>query len=186
MFSYGKEEKAMKLRDTRKKSTIEVIRWPVRIFSILFLMLAVVTAIRGLRRSLDKVRQFNKRFLNPAVLTVAGRKHSPYAVIHHMGRHSGRMYATPVVVEETPDGFVIPLPYGNEVDWCRNILAAGRCTIEWKGKEYEVVAPELIDSSKALPMISPARRLVFRALKIKQCLRLLRSADVLEAMLAGV
>ncbi len=119
----------MNSRDIRKKRTTEEIRWPVRILSILLLVLVIVFAIGGLKRFLNRVRQFNKRFLNPAVLTVAGHHRSPYAVVHHVGRHSGRMYSTPVVVESTPNGFIIPLPYGSDVDWCRNILAAGRCTI---------------------------------------------------------
>jgi hypothetical protein len=33
----------------------------------------------------DKVRSFNKRMFNPAVLTFAGRHHLPYAVVQHIG-----------------------------------------------------------------------------------------------------
>ncbi len=32
---------------------------------------------------------------------------------------------------------MIPLPYGSDVDWYRNVEAAGHCTISWKGNDYE-------------------------------------------------
>jgi hypothetical protein len=34
----------------------------------------------------------------------------------------------------SPDGFVIALTYGPDRDWVRNVLAAGGCTIEWRGR----------------------------------------------------
>ncbi len=70
------------------------------------------------------------------MLKVAGRKQSPYAIIHHVGRRSGHAYATPVVAELSSDRFVIALPYGTGVDWYRNMLAAGRCTLTWQGQDY--------------------------------------------------
>jgi hypothetical protein len=41
-------------------------------------------------------------------------------------------YATPVVAVPAEGGFVIPLPYGEGVDWPKNVLAAGRATIAWQ------------------------------------------------------
>jgi hypothetical protein len=34
------------------------------------------------------------------------------------------------------------LPYGREVDWYRNVLAAGRGSVVWHGKEYPVEMPQ--------------------------------------------
>ena len=77
----------------------------------------------------NAVRVFNKHVLNPAMLTLAGRKHWYAAVIRHTGRRSGKSYATPVVADRVADGFILPLPYGTGVDWLRNVLAAGSATI---------------------------------------------------------
>ena len=69
-----------------------------------------------------KIRRFNREIGNPLLLTMSERGGSYPAIIHHLGRSSGRSYATPVVAEPVSDGFVIPLPYGADTDWCRNVL----------------------------------------------------------------
>ncbi|RPI99504.1 MAG: ketopantoate reductase family protein, partial [Chloroflexi bacterium] len=41
--------------------------------------------------------------------------------------------------------------YGERVDWCRNLLAAGECRMEWRGCEYTLCAPQLIEPQEAFP-----------------------------------
>src|SRR5207249_904556 len=49
------------------------------------------------------------RFFNPLVLSLAGTRFLPlYGVIEHHGRRSGKVYRTPVVVQPTSDGFIVP------------------------------------------------------------------------------
>ncbi len=93
----------------------------------------------------DRVRAFNKHTFNPMILKSAGSSRSPFAVIHHVGRRSGKPYETPVIVEPVNSGFVFALTYGPEVDWYRNVLAAGRGTSVWHGKEYAIEQPETLD-----------------------------------------
>jgi hypothetical protein len=38
------------------------------------------------------------------------------------------LYETPIFVEPFDRGFVIELTYGPQVDWYKNVLAAGGCT----------------------------------------------------------
>lgn len=109
----------------------------------------------------DAVRQFNKHVLNPAMLLVAGRTHWYAAVIRHTGRRTGRSYATPVVAERTPDGVLIPLPYGAGVDWLRNVMAAGRATVTVHGESLDVVDPRVVDAAIAAPHLSAHRRRAF-------------------------
>ena len=151
----------MSSHDGAKDRTAAVIRWFVRLLSttlltflgLAFVLLLFIIALQKLRAFRDWVRQFNKRALNPAILSFAGHPLRPYAVIHHVGRRSGQTYATPVNVRPTPEGFIIPLYYGSNVDWCRNVLAAGRCTITWKGNDYPVVEPEVIDPATVLSLV---------------------------------
>lgn len=109
----------------------------------------------------DAVRVFNKYLLNPAMLRLAGRKYWYAAVIRHTGRRSGKPYATPVVAQPVPGGFIVPLPYGTDVDWLRNVLAAGAATITVGGRTHDVVQPEIIDAATAAPQLPPARRRTF-------------------------
>ncbi len=81
------------------------------------LALFSVVLRHGGPRARDKVRLLNKRVLNPAMMTLAGRRHFYAAVLRHRGRRSGREYKTPVVaVPVAGDAFVVPLPYGEKVD----------------------------------------------------------------------
>ena len=103
-----------------------------------FLLLGLIVALFINReRLLKQVRFFNRRFLNPLMLRFAGREGSYDAIVQHVGRTSGKSYRTPVVATPIKDGFVIPLPYGTNVDWLRNIQAAGGATLHWNGRDYQ-------------------------------------------------
>jgi deazaflavin-dependent oxidoreductase (nitroreductase family) len=104
-----------------------------------------------LNRAKNRIRFFNRRILNPFTLSVAGRRHSPYAIVRHIGRRSGRHYDTPVVAVPFGDAFVLPLPYGAHVDWARNVLAAPECLIAWQGRAYRAGAPRIIAPEAARP-----------------------------------
>ena len=123
------------------------------------------------RPLLRVIRTSNKYLLNPAMGALAGRRNSYAAVIRHTGRKSGKQYSTPVGAERTPDGFVIPLGYGTQVDWLRNVLAAGHAAITADGETHDVAEPELIDAATALPMLSPKRQRTFDRVGIEQYLR---------------
>jgi deazaflavin-dependent oxidoreductase (nitroreductase family) len=121
------------------------------------------------------MRAFTKRVLNPLILGVAGRRHSAdYAILRHVGRRSGRWYATPVVAHPVADGFLIALPYGAIVDWCGNLQAAGRGSLQWHGKryDYEVGAPEALDAAATLPLLPDRIRRALGPFHIEQFLRL--------------
>jgi deazaflavin-dependent oxidoreductase (nitroreductase family) len=86
------------------------------------------------------------RLFNPLVLALAGTRFLPlYGVITHHGRRSGKTFRTPVVVRPTSDGFIVPMPWGERTDWYRNVRAAGECVIRWKGRDYPLVQPEVIE-----------------------------------------
>jgi deazaflavin-dependent oxidoreductase (nitroreductase family) len=121
------------------------------------------------------------KVLNPVMRKLAGRRHMPMAAeIRHVGRRSGRPYVTPAGARLTGDTFVIPLTFGNQSDWSRNVRAAGGCTIRLEGTEYRAVQPELADRDQAAPVVraafGPVERAMFRMLGIRQYL-LLRRAD---------
>lgn len=120
----------------------------------------------------NAVRSFNKHVLNPAMMHLAGRRHWYAAVIRHTGRRSGRHYATPVVADRVVDGFIVPLPYGTDVDWLRNVQASGAAAVSVGGHTFDVVEPEVIGAAIAGPQLSPGRRRAFQAVGIERFVQL--------------
>ena len=96
------------------------------------------------------IRAFNKRYFNRLVHRFAGVSRTPFALIRHVGRRSGKPYETPIIVMPLENGFVIALTYGPEVDWYRNVQAAGEATLLWHNQEYALKQPEPIDITTGL------------------------------------
>jgi len=86
----------------------------------------------------------------------------PFALIRHVGRRSGKPYETVIWAWRLGEGFVIALTYGPEVDWYRNMRAAGGGTLVWHRRVYRVGKPEPIDAKTALPAFPAAFRPLFR------------------------
>ena len=128
-------------------------------------------------RSLNRVRTFNKRILNPFTLRFAGRRFSPHGIVRHVGRKSHDSYDTPVVVGTRNGQFVIPLPYGVNADWCQNVLAAEGCTLVWQRNAYRAESPELIDSTVASEAFFAAQNWILDTVGVEQYLQLKRSEE---------
>jgi deazaflavin-dependent oxidoreductase (nitroreductase family) len=107
-------------------------------------------------------------------MLLAGTRLLPlYGVMNHRGRRSGKTFRTPVVVQPTSDGFVVPMPWGESTDWYRNVRAAGECVIRWKGRDYTLVDPEVIDTTAAAQAgFNDFERAAMVRFGIRQCLRL--------------
>ena len=124
------------------------------------------------RAALSSLRA-GTRLFNPLTLALTGSRHLPlFAVVHHRGRRSGRSYTTPVGARRTTDGFVIPLTFGERVDWFRNVQAAGACVIRWKGADYPVIEPAVVDWATAWSAFYPVERVLVPLIGIKQFVRL--------------
>jgi hypothetical protein len=68
------------------------------------------------------------RALNPLIRKFAGRRHFRMAAeIRHVGRKSGRAYVTPAGARVRGGVAVIPLTFGNQSDWSKNVRAVGGC-----------------------------------------------------------
>ena len=93
------------------------------------------TAFEAGRPRLSRPIRAVARRLGPIAVPVAGRRWFPfYAILRHTGRTSGKPYATPVVGLRTPDGFLIPLPFGDASQWARNLFAAGGGSLYARGE----------------------------------------------------
>jgi deazaflavin-dependent oxidoreductase (nitroreductase family) len=117
--------------------------------------------------------QIATRLFNPVVMLLAGTRLLPlYGVISHRGRRSGKAFRTPVVVRPTADGFIVPMPWGEGTDWYRNVQAAGECVIRWRGRDYAMDRPEVLDAATAGAAFDAIQRRALARFGIKQVLRL--------------
>jgi deazaflavin-dependent oxidoreductase (nitroreductase family) len=97
------------------------------------------------------------RTINPLMCRLAGRRYASFvSIVYHQGRRSGRQYATVVEGRVFGDRVVVPLAFGTEAEWCRNLRAAGRGHIKWRGKEYEITSPQIFTYESIRPLIRDA------------------------------
>jgi deazaflavin-dependent oxidoreductase (nitroreductase family) len=116
------------------------------------------------------------RVFNKLVMPLAGTRWMPlYGVLEHRGRRSGKLFRTPVVVRPTPDGFVVPMPWGETTDWCRNVRAAGGCGMRWKDRDYVLTEPEVVDTAATGVAFGEVQRSLLRRFKIRKVMRLRRA-----------
>ncbi len=98
------------------------------------------------------MRRVNRAVTNPLMRPLAGLI-PPLAVVHHVGRRSGKAYRTPILALPVEGAIVTPLPYGTDIDWCQNVVAAGRHELEILGRRVEVENPRIVDADTALPLL---------------------------------
>jgi deazaflavin-dependent oxidoreductase (nitroreductase family) len=64
-------------------------------------------------------------------------------MITHTGRKSGRTYHTPIMVFRSRDRWIVALTYGPDVQWLKNVIAAGEGQLLTRRKTYRLVSPQL-------------------------------------------
>lgn len=116
--------------------------------------------------------RFNRVVTNRLFAPLAGRV-PPWIVLEHQGRRSGRQYRTVVWAFSRRGDLVVALTYGPETDWTRNVLAAGRCRVEWLGRWREY-RPELREGEAALRLLPLPIRVLLGAAGIRYAVYLHR------------
>ena len=147
--------------------------------------LALFSLPRVGRLHLNRVRQSSTlirvlRWYNGARLKRAGNERSATAILTHVGRRSGRTYVTPLGAAAYGDGFVLSLAVGPGTDWCRNVIAAERGTLAWKGQTYELGHPEIVSGPRVLQAWPIWERAALHAAGIKEFLWLHRYEEQAE------
>ena len=116
------------------------------------------------------MRPFANQVVNPVTRRFAGQVPG-FAILTCVGRTSGRVYKLPINVFRRGDRYTLALTYGSDVDWVKNVLAAGGCSIRERGRDVRLVEPELVRDSKLLPL-PPAVRLIARLIGVTELLRM--------------
>jgi deazaflavin-dependent oxidoreductase (nitroreductase family) len=112
----------------------------------------------------EPVRRFTTGLFNPISRRFAGRL-PWFAILVYVGRKSGKTYRTPINVFRHGDEYTFALTYGKDVQWVKNVLAAGGCEIVTRGRTVRLTDPRMFfDESRHL-MPLPVR-LVLRLINV--------------------
>jgi deazaflavin-dependent oxidoreductase (nitroreductase family) len=117
-----------------------------------------------------RVARFNKHVTNRVTIRVAGWMPG-FAIVAHVGRRSGRSYRTPVNVFRHGERYVFALTYGPAADWVRNVLAAGGCELQTRGRTVALADPQRLHDPSRRQVAVPARWLL-RLLRVEEFLAL--------------
>jgi deazaflavin-dependent oxidoreductase (nitroreductase family) len=109
----------------------------------------------------QRLARFNRVVTNPIARRVAGRLPG-FAILTHVGRRSGRVHRTPLNLFRHGDRYVIALTYGSDAQWVRNVLAAGGCEVETRGRRIRLSDPEIVRDPAVAPVPAPVRPILRR------------------------
>lgn len=109
-------------------------------------------------------KRYTNRFVEPIV-----RRFRSYAVIHHVGRKTGRSYRTPVYLFTDGDTSYVALTYGPEADWLRNV-AVGGGSCETGGTKRTMTDAELVGRDEVWSFLPRLVRILLRGLRVKDFL----------------
>ena len=116
------------------------------------------------------------RATRPLAMRSAGTEKSGTSIVRHVGRCSGRTYATPVVAVEHDESFLIALPYGERTDWMKNVLASGKATVVTHGRRYGIDHPQVIPMAETTRFFGPKEQKQHRRFGVDTCLQVHRVA----------
>ena len=122
-----------------------------------------------------------KNTLNRGTTRVARSGRGPFSLVRHVGRTSGRVYETPVILARVPDGFIAELTYGEQLNWYRNIVAAGHCVVIHHRREYSIEAIEPCDPTTGRAAYPQPFCMILRVLDRKEFRLLCTGAAVVES-----
>ena len=115
-----------------------------------------------------------KNTLNRWTTRSARSGRGPFSLVRHVGRKSGTVYETPIIVAAVPEGFIAELTYGENVNWYRNIVAAGGCDLLVRGVPHRVMSIEPFPAAAGRRAFGFPARLVLQLLHREE-FRLLRT-----------
>ena len=125
---------------------------------------------------LQSLRPFTTRFVNPVTRLVAGWLPG-FGLLHYRGRSSGKAYRTPMNVFRRGDRMVFALTYGADVQWVKNVVAAGQLDVHTMGRDIHLIEPELFTDPSCREMPTVIRPFL-RFMRVTEFLRMRVAPDM--------
>lgn len=126
----------------------------------------------GNPRVIRLVTWYHKHVTNPVMVRFFSGRSAHAALLHHVGRSSGKAYSTPLTAHRLEDTIIVPLPYGTEVDWLRNLQVAGQGVVELEARRFTVDEPEVVPADSVMSVLPPFVARLFRLHDTKQALQM--------------
>lgn len=101
-----------------------------------------------------------RRTVNPVMLRLAG--FGSMVDLEHVGRRSGTVRHTPLMAFRQGGTVTVALTYGRQVEWLRNIRAAGRSRMRMGDAILTLGPPRLLGPAEGLTRISQPQRTLLR------------------------
>lgn len=122
------------------------------------------------RPPLAFIRPFTTRIFNPISRHVV-RWLPWFGLIAYTGRRSGKRYRTPINAFRRDDEWIFALTYGSDVQWVKNVLAAGTADLIKGRRTIHLVDPIVVvdDRRRLVPF---AVRLALSVLRVTEFLRM--------------
>lgn len=115
---------------------------------------------------------YHKHVTNPVWVRFFAGRSTNSALLHHVGRKSGKAFVTPLTAHKSEDTIIIPMPYGTETDWLRNLQAAGQGVVELDHLSYSVDEPEVVPVDEVMALLSPMVARIVQLHETEKALRL--------------
>src|SRR5260370_19425186 len=107
----------------------------------------------------DRIIRPLTHLLNPLILRIAGGRWVPmFSLLHHRGRKSGRIYATPVTAFPRGGWFWFGLAFGEHSGWARNVIAAGDADRRYRGSDYHLGEAAVVEIAEVKAELPPVGR----------------------------
>jgi deazaflavin-dependent oxidoreductase (nitroreductase family) len=103
-----------------------------------------------------RLARFNRVVTNRVTGPFAARLPG-FAIVHHVGRKTGREHSNPVNLFHHGDRYVIALTYGADSQWVRNVMAAGEARVHTRGRTIHLVEPEIVHDPTRSHVPAPVR-----------------------------
>jgi deazaflavin-dependent oxidoreductase (nitroreductase family) len=126
----------------------------------------------GNSRVIKLVTWYHKHVTNPVMVRFFAGRSAHSALLHHVGRRSGKVYLTPLTAHRSGDTIIVPLPYGTKVDWLRNLQAAGGAVVELDGGSFDIDRLEVVPVDSVMPLLPPFVARLIRLHDTKDALRM--------------
>ena len=66
-----------------------------------------------------------------------------------------------MIAHRSGEDVIIPLPYGTDVDWLRNLLAADQAVVDFEGRSFRVDEPAVVGIDNVIGLLpGPMVRIV--------------------------
>ncbi len=114
-----------------------------------------------------RVARFNRKATNRITIPFA-RRLGGFGVVRHVGRRSGRTYETPINCWRRGGVVTVALTYGRDVDWLKNLEAAGGGSIVIQGETVPIGPPRMLDEETGRERMPAFVRPVLTALGVHE------------------